>query len=341
MANSYAIEISGLTKSYGDVHVLKGVDLQVERGTMLALLGPNGAGKTTLVRILSTLIGPTGGTAVVHGHDVVHQAAGVRRSIGLVSQFMALDYVHSGRENLVMLGRLQHLRAPAARRRAEELLEQFDLVEAADRPVKTYSGGMRRRLDLAISLITAPPVLFLDEPTVGLDPRSRRTLWGVIRELLAKGSTILLTTQYLEEADQLADRVAVIDEGRIAAQGTATELKQRIGAERMQVTFDTDEDFLKADALSRAGDEHLQWDRETRTVSVATDDLELLVRTLDELRRSGARIGSLDVARPSLDDVFLTLTQHTSVTGQPGTRSVNPPAASAAAGAETVGSRSE
>ncbi|KAB2346145.1 ATP-binding cassette domain-containing protein [Actinomadura rudentiformis] len=309
MQRSHAIEISDLRKSYGEREVLKGVNLTVERGDMLALLGPNGAGKTTTVKILTTLTAPSGGTATVNGFDVARDPGRVRSSIGLVNQFMALDYVHSGRENLVMLGRLQHIGRAAAKRRADELLEQFDLVEAADRPVNTYSGGMRRRLDLAISLITSPPVVFLDEPTTGLDPRSRNVLWDAIRELLDGGSTILLTTQYLEEADELADRVAVIDDGRIVAHGTATELKERVGTERMQVEFATDADFQTARAL--VDDEGLHWDREASRLSLATSDIKHLIWTLDRVERAGAEIANLSLDQPSLDDVFLRLTQRT------------------------------
>ncbi|MFE7710829.1 ATP-binding cassette domain-containing protein [Streptomyces sp. NPDC057486] len=309
MGNGYAIEIEELRKDFGDVKVLNGIDLRVERGSMVALLGPNGAGKTTLLKILATLTGASSGSASVNGYDVTRQADGVRRSIGLVNQFMALDYVHTGRENLVMLGRLQRLGMAAARNRAAELLEQFDLVEAADRPVTTYSGGMRRRLDLAISLITAPPVLFLDEPTVGLDPRSRIGMWDAIKGLLASGSTIFLTTQYLEEADQLADRVAVLDQGRIIAQGTAQELKDRVGSERMEVAFPTAGDFSAA--RSSVGEERVGWNIDEMKASIAVDDVAYLVGKLGEIERSGARIGSLALIKPSLDDVFMQLTQKT------------------------------
>ena len=308
MDDSHAIEVEDLRKVYGDVKVLNGIDLTVERGSMVALLGPNGAGKTTLVRILTTLIPATSGTARVHGHDVARQADDVRRSIGLVNQFMALDYVHTGRENLVMLGRLQRLGTAGARGRADELLERFELTEAADRPVSTYSGGMRRRLDLAISLITAPPVLFLDEPTVGLDPRSRLGMWDAIKSLVASGSTVFLTTQYLEEADQLADRVAVLDQGRIIAQGTPEELKARVGSERMEIAFPTPEDFSAARGF--VGEERVGWNADEMKASIAVDDVAYLVGKLGEIERSGARMGSLALVKPSLDDVFMELTEN-------------------------------
>ncbi|MFE0427157.1 ABC transporter ATP-binding protein, partial [Streptomyces sp. NPDC058953] len=237
MTGSYAIEVKGLRKSFGDTAVLESVDLRVERGTMLALLGPNGAGKTTTVRIIATLLKADGGTALVEGHDVVRDPKAVRRLIGLTGQSTAVDGLLTGEENLVMMGQLFGLGARGARRRAAELLARFDLEKAAKRPAKTYSGGMRRRLDLAVSLINEPPVLFLDEPTTGLDPTSRMAMWETIRRLMADGTTVLLTTQYLEEADQLAHRVAVIDGGRVVADGTAAELKGRIGSERVELTF--------------------------------------------------------------------------------------------------------
>ena len=240
------IEARNLTKSYGKTQVLKGIDLQVERGTMVALLGPNGAGKTTTVRILSTLLGFDGGTVLVDGHDVRTEADKVRAVIGLTGQAAAVDELLTGRENLVMMGRLYRLTAASARVRAQELLEEFDLVEAAGRPAKTYSGGMRRRLDLAVSLIATPPVLFLDEPTTGLDPRSRLAMWEIIKNLLAGGTTILLTTQYLDEADQLADRIVVIDGGKVIAEGTPSALKSKVGNDRLELTFRDDESFSRA-----------------------------------------------------------------------------------------------
>src|ERR1700736_55315 len=243
---NYVIEARNLTKSFGQNHVLKGINLQVERGTMLALLGPNGAGKTTIVRILSTLLGFDGGTVLVDAHDVRTEPDKVRAVIGLTGQAAAVDELLTGRENLVMMGQLYRLTAASARVRAQELLEEFDLLEAAGRPAKTYSGGMRRRLDLAVSLIATPPVLFLDEPTTGLDPRSRMGMWEIIKNLHAGGTTILLTTQYLEEADQLADRIAVIDGGKVIAEGTPDGLKSKVGKDRLELTFRDDAAFDRA-----------------------------------------------------------------------------------------------
>ena len=302
MPTAYAIETRDLRKSYGDTAVLDGVDLRVERGTMLALLGPNGAGKTTTVRILSTLLRPDGGVALVDGHDVATKAGAVRQVIGLTSQDAAVDELLTGRENLVMMARLFHLDAATARRRATELLDEFDLAESADKPVKNYSGGMRRRLDLAVSLITAPPVLFLDEPTTGLDPRSRQAMWETIRKLVAGGMTILLTTQYLDEADQLADRIAVIDRGRIVAEGTAAELKRTVGTERATLTFATDAEADKAHRvtsgvrLAESG------------VSVPVEGVDEVRRLLNQLADAGVDVLSLSLHQPTLDDVFLALT---------------------------------
>src|SRR5580704_7265045 len=231
-----AILVEGLTKSFGDVHALRGIDLSVPRGTVLGVLGPNGAGKTTAVRILTTLLLPDGGRAVVEGHDVVRAAAAVRRSIGLAGQSAAIQEELTGRENLEIIGRLYHLSWPEARTRAAELLEQFGLSDAADRTAKTYSGGMQRRLDLAASLVGRPQVLFLDEPTTGLDPRSRLGMWEIIRSLVAGGTTLLLTTQYLDEADELADEIVVIDSGLVIAAGTSAQLKDRVGGDVVEFT---------------------------------------------------------------------------------------------------------
>ncbi|MFD0346620.1 ATP-binding cassette domain-containing protein [Kitasatospora aburaviensis] len=231
-----AISVAGLRKRYGDTEVLKGVDLSVEAGTVFGLLGPNGAGKTTIVRTLATLLKPDGGTATVAGYDVVRQADEVRRNIGLTGQYAALDAELTGRENLVLIGTLLHMGRRQARARAVEVLEMFGLTHAADRPVRTYSGGMRRRLDLGASLIASPPVIFLDEPTTGLDPASRIALWELVRKQVAEGVTVLLTTQYLEEADQLAGRIAVINKGELAAEGAPEELKRRVGGERLEIT---------------------------------------------------------------------------------------------------------
>ncbi|MGA6164719.1 ATP-binding cassette domain-containing protein [Amycolatopsis magusensis] len=293
------IEVQGLVKSFAGHRVLTGVDLRVEPGRMLALLGPNGAGKTTVVRILSTLLRADAGRATVQGLDVARQAAQVRRSIGLTGQFSAVDKLLTGRENLIMMGRLQHL-GRGAKARAGELLEEFSLTEAADRPAKTYSGGMFRRLDLAASLITSPPVLFLDEPTTGLDPRSRTTMWEAIRQLLTGGTTILLTTQYLDEADQLADRIAVLDDGRVIAEGSADELKAEVGDERAELTFDDPADTARACAVLAVP--------QTELLSVRISGVRELRLLLERLDGAGLEPASLRVKKPTLDDVFLSVT---------------------------------
>jgi ABC-2 type transport system ATP-binding protein len=309
IATDHAIVTQDLRKSFKAVPVLSGINLTVERGTILALLGPNGAGKTTTIRILSTLLRPDGGRAFVNGFDVVRQAAAVRRSIGLTGQYAALDELLTGYENLEMMGQLYRLSAATARRRASELLEQFDLSGARDRPVKTYSGGMRRRLDLAASLVTSPPIIFLDEPTTGLDPRSRNLMWEIIRQLARSGSTILLTTQYLEEANMLADRIVVIDGGAIIAEGTADALKQRIGRERIEIVVAPESDFDAARAAVNG--EAMEADPSRRTISVATNgNVQALKRVLDVLDEHGIRLEALSLHRPTLDDVFLTLTGH-------------------------------
>jgi daunorubicin resistance ABC transporter ATP-binding subunit len=303
----YVIEVKNLTKSYGKNEVLKGIDLRVERGTMLALLGPNGAGKTTIVRILSTLLAFDGGTAQVEGHDVRADADQVRRVIGLTGQSAAVDELLTGRENLVMMGQLYRLTAPSARARAQELLEEFDLVEAAERPAKTYSGGMRRRLDLAVSLIAAPPVIFLDEPTTGLDPRSRLVMWDIIKSLLADGTTILLTTQHLEEADQLADRIVVIDGGKVIAEGTPTALKSRVGDDRLELTFLDDGAYDRA--ITALGEDVIDSNAGDFSATVAIQETGADVKkSLDMLAHAGIAVQSLTVHKPTLDDVFLSLT---------------------------------
>ena len=303
----YVIEARNLTKAYGKTQVLKGIDLRVERGSMVALLGPNGAGTTTIVRILSTLLGFDGGTVYVDGHNVRTEADKVRAVIGLTGQAAAVDELLTGRENLVMMGQLYRLTGASARRRAQQLLEEFDLVEAADRAAKTYSGGMRRRLDLAVSLIATPPVLFLDEPTTGLDPRSRLAMWEIMRSLLAGGTTILLTTQYLEEADQLAHRIVVIDGGKVIAQGTPSELKSRVGNDRLELTFGDGDAFARA--LAHLGDDVVDSDERECTATVVIKDTNSDVRrVLDTLAGAGIAIRSLAVHKPTLDDVFLSLT---------------------------------
>jgi ABC-2 type transport system ATP-binding protein len=308
-----AILVEGLTKSFGDVQALRGIDLSVPRGTVLAVLGPNGAGKTTAVRILTTLLLPDQGRAVVEGHDVVRDAAAVRRSIGLSGQSAAIQEELTGRENLEIIGRLYHLSWPQARRRAMELLEEFGLVDAADRAAKNYSGGMQRRLDLAASLVGHPHVLFLDEPTTGLDPRSRLGMWDIIRSLVAGGTTILLTTQYLDEADELADEIVVIDHGLVIAAGTAEELKSRAGGDVVEFTVPDRQRIADAvAAIASIGEGEPHADPETGVVSIGvgsrgSDALIDAVRGLDV---AGVITRGLTLRRPSLDDVFLTLTGH-------------------------------
>ena len=309
MPGEPAIEATGLTKSYGAVRVLTGVDLYVPRGTVFSLLGPNGAGKTTTVRILTTLTSPDDGQARVAGHDVVRERALVRRSISLTGQDTALDELQTGAENLRMMGRLTRLSRREAAARADELLERFDLVEAGTRRVGTYSGGMRRRLDLAASLIVPPAVIFLDEPTTGLDPRSRAAMWDVIVDLTRTGVTVFLTTQYLEEADKLADRIALVDGGRIVAEGTATELKQQVAGHRLDLTLTGPAAF---DALTaHLGARALLPDRARLTLSVATDGSAGHVRALlDELDPARTAVARFAVHSATLDDVFLALTGH-------------------------------
>lgn len=301
------IEVTGLTKSYGKNDVLRGVDLQVQKGTMLALLGPNGAGKTTTVRILSTLLDHDGGTVTVAGFNVKSEADKVRSVIGLTGQSAAVDEMLTGRENLVMMGRLYRLTKDSAKARAQELLEQFDLIKAAERPAKTYSGGMRRRLDLAVSLIAAPPIIFLDEPTTGLDPRSRLAMWDIIKGLMADGTTILLTTQYLEEADQLADQIVVIDGGKVIAKGTAGELKSKVGKDRLELSFKDTVNFELANKT--LGKQVVDSNDKDYMVSVVINDTNKDVKNvLDRLDAAGATITALAVHKPTLDDVFLSLT---------------------------------
>jgi ABC-2 type transport system ATP-binding protein len=312
MAKAPAIHAHGLVKRFGSTLALDGLDLDVEEGTLLALLGPNGAGKTTAVRILTTLLKPDSGHASVAGFDVVKDAERLKSSIGLAGQEAAIDEYLTGRENMEMIGRLYHLSGRDARRRAGELLEQFELGDAADRVAKTYSGGMRRRLDLGASLVVLPPVLFLDEPTTGLDPRGRRQMWDVIASLVTEGTTVLLTTQYLEEADELAQRIAVVDSGRVIGEGTADELKTRVGGDRIELAVARDADLGRAaEIVRRHFNGQTAFDAGQRRFSGPSRDgageLGALVRDLD-----AASVGVVDLQlrRPSLDDVFLTLTGH-------------------------------
>lgn len=303
----YVIEAKNLTKSYGSNHVLKGINLKVARGTMLALLGPNGAGKTTTVRILSTLLAYDEGSVTIEGYDVVSQADKVRGVIGLTGQSAAVDELLTGRENLVMMGRLYRLTKVSAKARAQELLEEFDLTDAADRPAKTYSGGMRRRLDLAVSLIAIPPVIFLDEPTTGLDPRSRLAMWDIIKKLMENGTTILLTTQYLEEADQLADQIIVIDNGKVIAEGTAKELKSKVGKDRLELTFIDSKGLVEGQKV--LGKDVVSVDDKEYSVTVVIENTNVDVRRiLDALNKEKIVVASLTVHKPTLDDVFLSLT---------------------------------
>ena len=307
MSEELAIHASGLVKSYGDVRVLDSLDLRVPRGSVFALLGPNGAGKTTTVRILATLSRPDAGQAWVAGFDVVRDRPRVRRRISLTGQFAALDEGQTGEENLRMMGALARLPRTAARRRAAELLEQFDLTAAGRRRVSTYSGGMRRRLDLAASLVARPEVIFLDEPSTGLDLPSRQTMWHVIEGLAASGVTVFLTTQYLEEADRLADQIAVLDGGRLVAQGTAAELKRRVGTRRLDLACVSAQAW--AEVAGRCGDRAVHLDEASLTVGVPTDGSAAQVRALLDEADPGRRlIASFAAREATLDDVFLTLT---------------------------------
>ncbi|MGX9883747.1 ATP-binding cassette domain-containing protein [Streptomyces sp. NPDC002276] len=312
-----AIYAEGLVKTFGDVKALDGVDLDVPEGTVLGLLGPNGAGKTTAVRCLTTLLRPDSGKLTVAGLDVLKQPNEVRRSIGLSGQFAAVDEYLTGRENLQMVGQLYQMKAKAAKARADELLDQFNLADAADRTAKTYSGGMRRRLDLAAALVVSPPVMFMDEPTTGLDPRNRQMLWEVIKQLVSGGTTLLLTTQYLEEADHLAHDIAVVDHGKVIARGTSDQLKARTGGERVEVVVHERDHIEIASALldkyslrgfgkgDTAVEEH------TRKITTpVSGGAKLLAEIIRELDTEGIEIDDIGLRRPTLDDVFLSLTGH-------------------------------
>lgn len=309
MLYDIAISVNNLTKSFNNLKILKGVNLAIKRGTIFALLGPNGAGKTTTVKILSTLLNPDGGKIFINDIDVVENADEVRKIIGLTGQYAAIDEYLTGRENLEMMGRLYHLSKSESKKRAQELLTQFDLVEASERAAKTYSGGMRRRLDLASSLVATPPIIFLDEPTTGLDPRSRISMWKIISDLKEKGATILLTTQYLEEADKLADKIAVIDHGIVIAEGTVDELKSKVGKNRLELNFAKQEDYRKA--LGVFNEKNISKDdleySITITIEVGAKEVKQI---LDKIELIGVEIESLSLHKPTLDDVFLHLTGH-------------------------------
>lgn len=301
------IVMRGIGKSYKDLKVLDRIDLHVQRGTIFALLGQNGAGKTTAIRILSTLLKPDAGRARIMGYDVVEQPEEVRKVISLTGQYAAVDELLTGAENMWMMGRLYHLSHADARRRTSELLEQFELTDAAPRIVKTYSGGMRRRLDLALSLIATPPILFLDEPTTGLDPRSRMTMWKIITDLVASGVTVFLTTQYLEEADQLADKIAMIHHGKIIVEGKTEQLKQQVGQERLELAFANHQQFEKARTVLEGQIFHN--DEQKHIISVVIDGSPRQLKyILDQMEQGTVEVDSFFLRKPTLDDVFLTIT---------------------------------
>jgi ABC-2 type transport system ATP-binding protein len=304
-----AIEASGLAKSFGETRAVCGVDLAVQSGTVYGFLGPNGAGKTTTIRMLATLIEPDEGTAYVLGHDVVREANAVRRRVSLTGQYASIDEELTGRENLVLLGRLLGYAHAQAKARADELLEVFDLAEAANRQVETYSGGMRRKLDIAGSIVVPPDLMFLDEPTTGLDPRSRSQVWEIVRALVAQGTTALLTTQYLDEADQLANRIAVIDRGTVIAEGTSGELKASVGAGALHVRLRDSEQRTKGqELLSRTLGVEVHLDSDPAALSASVSDPERVARALAELARADVGVAEFALGQPSLDEVFFALT---------------------------------
>ena len=310
MSRPLAVEAIDLVKRFGDNAAVDGVSFVVPEGTVLGLLGPNGAGKTTTVRMLTTLSVPTSGTGRVAGHDILKEPDAVRRSMGLTGQAATVDELLTARENLKLIGRLYGLPKAYVAQTSDELLERFSLTEAADRTAKTYSGGMRRRLDLAVSLIAAPPVLFLDEPTTGLDPRSRTELWEVLRGLVRDGTTLLLTTQYLEEADHLADDIVVIDKGKVIASGTPTQLKDQAGAASVVVTVTQAADLQRAADLTRTVSSEVHVDETSRRITAKASGLGDMTRMAHVFEDSGIQVDDLGLKRPSLDDVFLHLTGH-------------------------------
>ncbi|MET0727015.1 MAG: ATP-binding cassette domain-containing protein [Acidimicrobiales bacterium] len=306
-----AIEAVGLRKQFGETTAVNGVDLRVLRGTVYGVLGPNGAGKTTTIRMLTTLVEPTGGTARVMGHDIATEPDSVRRRVSLTGQLASVDDEITGRENLVLLGRLLGFSSPAARERADELLAAFGLLDSAERLVKEYSGGMRRRLDIAASIVVTPDVLFLDEPTTGLDPRSRNQVWDIVRALVAGGTTVLLCTQYLEEADQLADRIAIIDHGRVIAEGTPGELKASVGAGTLRVRVHEPQRRDEAQRLlSLVVEAPVLLESDPAVISTSAADTDQANRAMYELSQAGIEVGEFSYGQPSLDEVFLALTGH-------------------------------
>ena len=340
-ASGLAVETTGLVKVFGQTRAVDGVDLAVPRGTVYGVLGPNGAGKTTTVKVLATLLRPDGGQARVFGHDVLHEADAVRGRVSLTGQYASVDEDLTGTENLVLLARLLGHRKPAARRRAAQLLEAFGLDEAADRQVRNYSGGMRRRIDIAASILNTPDLLFLDEPTTGLDPRSRSQVWDIVRAVVAQGTTVLLTTQYLDEADQLASRIAVIDKGRVIAEGTKGELKASVGAGSVHLRLRDAAQRPEAErTLSRVLDAQVQLDPDpvALTARVGREGngrgaAEQAARVLAELARSGVTVDNFSLGQPSLDEVFLALTDRPAVTTA--TPAAPAPATPATTGKET------
>lgn len=304
-----AIESQGLIRNFGSTRAVDGVDLLIPQGSVYGLLGPNGAGKTTIVRMLATLLRPSGGTARVLGYDILHEADSIRRKVSLTGQFASVDEDLTGRENLIILARLLGFRRKEAQQRADRLLEAFELTEASNRQVKTYSGGMRRRVDIAAGIVLRPELIFLDEPTTGLDPRSRNYVWDIIRTLVADGTTVLLTTQYLDEADQLADRIAVIDKGKLIAEGTSGELKASVGSGRLhiRVARTTDRSII-AELLQRCLDQTARFEADPFAVSALVSDMDTAARILHEIKEAGIEVSTFSFGRPSLDEVFLSLT---------------------------------